>query len=130
LKNLISKVDKLPKEFRDKLYLMQYSRIQYWVEWQSKKRGLIIEFVNPSYSSVSCPKCDKKMREVGYRWFKCSCGYENDRNVIAMNLNGGLRPSRPPLRDASPDEGNPRPFHGGEEVSKTIGNHSRSSPVR
>jgi len=49
---------------------------------------MIIEFVNPSHSSVSCPKCGKRM-EDGYRWFKCSCGYENDRDVIAVvNLNG------------------------------------------
>ena len=37
------------------------------------------------------PRCSRKMREVDYRWFKCSCGYENDRDVIAIvNLNGGL----------------------------------------
>ena len=69
LKDLIKNVDKLPKEFRDKLYLMQYRRIQYWIEWQAKKYGMIIEFVNPRYSSVSCPKCGQKIEEVGYRWF-------------------------------------------------------------
>ncbi|MFP3163833.1 MAG: RNA-guided endonuclease TnpB family protein [Acidianus sp.] len=89
LRNLIKNVDRLPREFRDKLYLMQYRRIQYWIEWQAKKRGMTVEFVNASYSSVSCPKCGQKMREVSHRWFKCSCGYENDRDVIAiMNLNG------------------------------------------
>jgi len=25
------------------------------------------------------------MKEIDYRYFKCSCGYENDRNVIAIN---------------------------------------------
>ncbi|ADB88144.1 transposase, IS605 OrfB [Saccharolobus islandicus L.D.8.5] len=73
---------------RDKLYLMQYRRVQCWIVWQAKKHGFIVKFVNPSYSSVSCPKCNKKMREVSYRYFRCpSCGYENDRDVIAiMNL--------------------------------------------
>jgi IS605 OrfB family transposase len=89
LRNLINNVDRLPREFRDKLYLMQYRRIQYWIEWQARKHGMVIEFVNPSYSSVSCPKCGRKMKEVSHRWFKCSCGYENDRDVIAVvNLNG------------------------------------------
>ncbi|MQL54279.1 RNA-guided endonuclease TnpB family protein [Acidianus ambivalens] len=89
LKNLIKNVDKLPKEFRDKLYLMQYRRLQYWISWQAKKHGMIVEFVNPSYSSVLCPRCGRRMEEKGYRWFKCSCGYENDRDVIAVvNLNG------------------------------------------
>ena len=89
LKNLIKNVDKLPKEFHDKLYLMQYRRIQHWIEWQAKKHGILVQYVNPSYSSVSCPKCGRKMKEVSHRWFKCSCGYENDRDVIAVvNLNG------------------------------------------
>ncbi|MQL56269.1 RNA-guided endonuclease TnpB family protein [Acidianus ambivalens] len=89
LRNLIKNVEKLPKEFHDKLYLMQYRRLQYWISWQAKKHGMIVEFVNPSYSSVSCPKCGQKMVEVSHRWFKCSCGYENDRDVIAVvNLNG------------------------------------------
>ncbi|MEJ2781459.1 RNA-guided endonuclease TnpB family protein [Stygiolobus sp. CP850M] len=89
LRNLIKNVDRLPREFRDKLYLMQYRRLQYWISWQASKHGMVIEFVNPSYSSVSCPKCGRKMKEVSHRWFKCSCGYENDRDVIAiMNLNG------------------------------------------
>jgi len=89
LKNLIKNVDRLPKEFRDKLYLMQYHRLQYWICWQAKKHGMIVEFVNPRYSSVSCPKCGRKMREVSHRWFKCNCGYENDRDIIAItNLNG------------------------------------------
>ena len=89
LRNLIKNVDRLPREFRDKLYLMQYRRLQYWISWRARKHGMIIEFVNPSYSSVSCPKCGQKMREVSHRWFKCSCGYENDRDVIIItNLNG------------------------------------------
>ncbi|QXJ32687.1 RNA-guided endonuclease TnpB family protein [Saccharolobus shibatae] len=90
LKNLINHVNKLPREFRDELYLMQYRRVQYWIEWQAKKRGLLVQYVNAHYSSVSCPKCSKKMKEVGYRYFSCpSCGYENDRDVIAVvNLNG------------------------------------------
>ena len=106
LKNLVKNVGKLPKGFHDKLYLMQYCRIQYWVVWQAK-HGLIVEFVNPSYSSVSCPKCGKKMRGVNYRWFKCSCGYENDRDVIAvmsLNKSGSLTLSTAPqMRDVNPN---------------------------
>ncbi|MCG2872300.1 MAG: RNA-guided endonuclease TnpB family protein [Sulfolobales archaeon] len=107
LRNLIKNVDKLPKEFRDKLYLMQYRRIQYWIEWQAKKHGILVQYVNPSYSSVSCPKCGRKMREVSHRWFKCSCGYENDRDVIAVvNLNGRgslTLSTAPQMRDVIPN---------------------------
>jgi len=107
LKNLIKNVSKLPKEFHDKFYLMQYRRLQYWIEWQARKHGMVIEFVNPSYSSVSCPKCGQRMVEVSHRWFKCSCGYENDRDVIAVvNLNGRgslTLSTAPQMRDVSPN---------------------------
>ena len=107
LKNLIKNVSKLPKEFHDKFYLMQYRRLQYWISWQARKHGMGIEFVNPSYSSVSCPKYGKRMEEVGYRWFKCSCGYENDRDVIAVvNLNGRgslTLSTAPQIRDVNPN---------------------------
>ncbi len=107
LKNLIKSVNKLPREFHDKLYLMQYRRLQYWIVWQAKKHGMIVEFVNPRYSSVSCPKCGQRMIEVSHRWFKCSCGYENDRDVIAiMNLNGRgslTLSTAPQMRDVIPN---------------------------
>jgi len=108
LRNLIKNVDKSPKEFRDKLYLMQYRRIQYWIEWQAKKHGILVQFVNPSYSSVSCPKCSRKMMEVAHRYFRClKCGYENDRDVIAiMNLNGRgslTLSTAPQMRDVIPN---------------------------
>jgi len=89
LKYMIKKVKKLHKKDRNKLYLMQYRRIQYWIDWQAKKHCLLINYVYAAYSSVKCPKCNNKMKEVSYRWFKCSCGYENDRDIIAIiNLNG------------------------------------------
>ena len=107
LRNLIKNVDKLPKEFHDRLYLMQYRRLQYWIEWQARKHSILVQYVNPSYSSVSCPKCGQRMVEVSRRWFKCSCGYENDRDVIAVvNLNrrGSLTLSTAPqMRDVNPN---------------------------
>ena len=108
LRNLVKNVDKLPKEFRDKLYLMQYRRIQYWIEWQAKKHGILVHYVNPSYSSASCPKCGRNMVEVAHRYFRClKCGYENDRDVIAiMNLNGRgslTLSTAPQMRDVIPN---------------------------
>jgi IS605 OrfB family transposase len=89
LKNMIKHVKKLPKEFRDKLYLMQYRKIQYWIEWQGKKNNLLIKYVAAFYSSITCPKCNRRIKEIYHRWFKCNCGYENDRDIIAIiNLNG------------------------------------------
>jgi putative transposase len=68
LKNIIKSVNKLAREFHDKLYLVQYRRLQYWISRQAKKRGMTVEFINPSYSSVSCLKCGKRIVEVSHRW--------------------------------------------------------------
>jgi IS605 OrfB family transposase len=108
LKNMIKSVKKLPKEFRDKLYLMQYRKIQYWIDWQAKKHGLLIDYVFAAYSSIKCPKCNNKMKEISYRWYKCKCGYENDRDIVAiMNLNGRGSLSlstAPQMRDVAPNQ--------------------------
>ena len=108
LKNMIKHVKNLHKELRDKLYLMQYRKIQYWIDWQAKKHGLLIKYVYAAYSSIKCPKCNRKMKEISYRWFKCKCGYENDRDIIAIvNLNGRGSLSlstAPQMRDVIPNQ--------------------------
>jgi putative transposase len=108
LKNLIKSVKKLPKKFRDKLYLMQYRKIQYWIDWQAKKHNLLINYVYSAYSSIKCPKCNNKMKEIYHRWLKCSCGYENNRDIIAIiNLNGRGSLSlstAPQMRDVAPNQ--------------------------
>jgi len=90
LKKMIKRVNDLKKNYRLKLYLMQYSRIQKWIEWQAKKHGLKVLYVSPSYSSTTCPKCGAKMRESGYRTLRCTkCGFEEHRDYIAvLNLYG------------------------------------------
>jgi IS605 OrfB family transposase len=108
LRNLIKHVKKLHKKFRDKLYLMQYRKIQYWIDWQAKKHGLLIDYVYAAYSSIKCPKCNRNMKEIYHRWFKCSCGYQNDRDVVAIiNLNGRGSLSlsiAPQMRDVAPNQ--------------------------
>jgi transposase len=87
---------------------MQYRKIQYWINWQAKKHGLLVKYVYSAYSSITCPKCKNKMKEISYRWFKCKCGYENDRDVIAIiNLNGRGSLSlstAPQMRDVAPNQ--------------------------
>ncbi|WP_232018795.1 zinc ribbon domain-containing protein [Sulfodiicoccus acidiphilus] len=76
--------------------------------WQAKKCGVLVEFVNPKYSSVSCPKCGQRTEEKGYLWFKCTCGREDDRDVAAANLNG----RGPPTLSTAPQGCNPESVGG------------------
>jgi len=90
LNKMIKHVGNLWKNYRLKLYLMQYSRIQKWIEWQAKKHGLKVIKVNPAYSSTTCPKCGTLMKESDYRTFRCpNCGFKENRDYIAVrNLHG------------------------------------------
>jgi len=90
LTKMIKHVDDLRKNYRLKLYLMQYRRIQKWIEGEAQKYGLKVIKVNPAYSSTSCPKCGTLMKENDYRTFHCpNCGFEEHRDYIAvMNLYG------------------------------------------
>jgi len=59
------------------------------------------------------------MVEVSHRRFKCTCGYENDRDVIAVvNLNGrvSLTPSIAPQRCKPGSMRGNLAIWGGEEV--------------
>ncbi|MCY0859962.1 MAG: zinc ribbon domain-containing protein, partial [Sulfolobaceae archaeon] len=59
-----------------------------------------------SYSSTHYPKCGNEIEEEGYSYYLClKCGYENDRDVIAvMNLYGSLTLSTiPHMRDVTPN---------------------------
>jgi len=115
LNRMISRVNNLRKNYRLKLYLMQYSRIQKWIEWQAQKYGLKVVYVNPAYSSTTCPRCGTLMKESGYRTLRCvKCGFEEHRDYIAvLNLYGrgslhlstahGVKGGRD-----HPDRGNPR----------------------
>jgi len=112
LNRMISHVNDLKKDYRLKLYLMQYRRIQWWIEWQSKKHGLKVAKVNPAHSSTTCPKCRAKMKENGYRMLKCEkCGFEEHRDYVSvLNLygRGSLTLSTAHGMKGGRNHGNPR----------------------
>ncbi|QKR00511.1 IS200/IS605 family element transposase accessory protein TnpB [Metallosphaera tengchongensis] len=87
--NMVKGVKKFLREFRDGLYLMQYRRVQYWVEWEAGKHGLKVVYVAHLFST-QCPKYVSKTEGVAHRYFRCvNCGYDKDRDVVAvMDLYG------------------------------------------
>nr|WP_277346523.1 zinc ribbon domain-containing protein [Acidianus sulfidivorans] len=126
LNRMINRVNHLSKNYRDKLYLMQYRRVQEWIQQQAMKRGMKVIFVDAKYSSQTCPKCGSKMTESGYRTLKCEkCGFEENRDYIAvMNLygRGSLSLSTASQRrDVSPNRlGEPSPFRAGRKSEVLI----------
>nr|WP_281961663.1 zinc ribbon domain-containing protein [Bacillus thuringiensis] len=48
--------------------------------------SLTSEYVNPAYTSQTCPKCSEKNKAPD-RKYKCRCGFEKHRDIVgAMNI--------------------------------------------
>jgi IS605 OrfB family transposase len=77
-----------PKEVKEKVSLMAYSRLDKQIIALAKMYRVPYVFVDPAGTSTTCPKCGAKLVEVGHRRLKCPvCGLEEDRDTIAiMNL--------------------------------------------
>jgi len=84
LRGFWEKLDRMQKT------LLQYNRIQKWIEWQARKYGMNVIYVSPRITSLTCPKCKGKMVDLGNRTVKClNCGYEDNRDYVAVyNLYG------------------------------------------
>ncbi len=89
LKNPIIKLEEL-NNFNPKLR-WNYYQLQQMTEYKAKMKGIKVEYVNPRYTSQTCPKCgtiDTKNRKKGTIEFKCvNCGYQNNADFIgAWNI--------------------------------------------
>jgi len=85
LTGLKEAIRELPKEHRTKLMLLTYRRLLWWIKWQAMKRGVLVIEVDPRGTSTTCPKCGRKMEEVGHRHMKCPvCNFEAGRDVVAI----------------------------------------------
>jgi len=126
---------------------MGYSRLVKWIDWRAMKHGAPIVIVDPRKTSSECPQCESKLEENGYRRLRCPrCGFEEDRDVIGklnirkralkmlgikIDFGGVLAPlTAPQMTDVAPNRwgepmirpqraGEPLPFQGGEEVSRS-----------
>jgi IS605 OrfB family transposase len=114
LTNLVESLRKLPKEHRVSLLILSYRKLEQWIDWQCEKNGVPIIVVEPRGTSTTCPRCNSKLVENGYRRMKCvKCGFEADRDTIAvLNIEkralaqmwGALTPpNAPQMTDVNPN---------------------------
>ena len=77
-------------QFRKKLAFFAYHRVQSYIEYEAKERGVPVLKVNPKGTSSRCPVCGAKLRMLKNRMVVCpKCGYIGDRDVTAcLNLAG------------------------------------------
>ena len=76
---------KLKKTWRERFTFFTYRKLQSWIEWQAKKEGLAVVYVNPANSSKTCPKCKSLNTKFENRTLVCkNCGFTMDRDSVAV----------------------------------------------
>ncbi|ADB57341.1 RNA-guided endonuclease TnpB family protein [Archaeoglobus profundus] len=90
LNGLRDKQAKLKKSWSERFTFFVYRKLQSWIEWQAKKEGLAVVYVNPKNSSRTCPKCKSLNTKFENRTLVCkNCGFTMDRDSVAIiNLTG------------------------------------------
>ncbi|WP_048084335.1 RNA-guided endonuclease TnpB family protein [Archaeoglobus profundus] len=76
---------KLRKSWRERFTFFAYRKLQNWIEWQAKKEGLAVVYVNPANTSKTCPKCKSLNTEFRERILICKdCGFTMNRDSVAV----------------------------------------------
>ncbi|PEI90821.1 transposase [Bacillus pseudomycoides] len=68
------------------LHNWSFYRLSQFIEYKANLVGIKVEYVNPAYTSQTCPKCSEKNKAQD-RKYKCNCGFEKHRDLVgAMNI--------------------------------------------
>ncbi|MBJ8073699.1 zinc ribbon domain-containing protein, partial [Bacillus cereus] len=68
------------------LHTWSFYRLAQFIEYKATLVGIKIEYVNPVYTSQTCPKCSEKNKAQD-RKYNCTCGFEKHRDIVgAMNI--------------------------------------------
>lgn len=68
------------------LHTWSFYRLSQFIEYKANLEGIKVEYVNPAYTSQTCPSCTKKNKAQD-RWYNCKCGFEKHRDLVgAMNI--------------------------------------------
>ena len=68
------------------LHNWSFYRLAQFIEYKAKLAGITVEYVNPAYTSQTCPICGH-VHHANDRNYTCKCGFHIHRDVLgAMNI--------------------------------------------
>lgn len=68
------------------LHTWSFYRLAKYIEYKAKLAGIKVEYVNPAYTSQTCPKCGH-VHHVNDRNYTCKCGFHIHRDLLgAINI--------------------------------------------
>ena len=68
------------------LHTWSFYRLAQFIEYKAKIAGISVEYVNPAYTSQTCPVCGH-VHHANDRNYTCECGFHIHRDLLgAMNI--------------------------------------------
>ncbi|WP_130860745.1 RNA-guided endonuclease InsQ/TnpB family protein [Gracilibacillus phocaeensis] len=68
------------------LHSWSFYRLSQFIEYKANLEGIKVEYVNPAYTSQTCPTCFEKNKAQD-RKYTCKCGFKKHRDLVgAMNI--------------------------------------------
>ena len=68
------------------LHTWSFYRLAQFIEYKAKLAGISVEYVNPAYTSQTCPNCGN-VHHANDRNYTCGCGFHIHRDLLgAMNI--------------------------------------------
>jgi putative transposase len=68
------------------LHTWSFYRLAQFIEYKATLEGIKVEYVDPAYTSQSCPICGK-LNTANDRLYTCSCGFKTHRDRLgALNI--------------------------------------------
>lgn len=68
------------------LHSWSFYRLASFIEYKANLAGIAVEYVNPAYTSQTCPNCTEKNKAKD-RNYLCKCGFRKHRDIVgAMNI--------------------------------------------
>ena len=68
------------------LHTWSFYRLAHFIEYKAIPEGMKVEYVNPQYTSQTCPACGEKNKAKD-RTYQCGCGYKTHRDRVgAINI--------------------------------------------
>lgn len=69
------------------LYNWSFYRLSMYIEYKAKLEGIKVEYVDPKYTSQTCPCCGEKHKAKGRGYFCSDCGFKTHRDLVgAKNI--------------------------------------------
>lgn len=82
----IRKTTRTSRKNNHSLHTWSFYRLAQYIEYKAKLAGITVEYVNPAYTSQTCPECGNR-NHAKDRTYTCKCGYHKHRDIVgAINI--------------------------------------------